>query len=276
MKANRPRPVRSGVAASAMTNSLTLVIPGGSRPVDKGFPLPVDTSRDRSPPASVPSALTPGCFSTRRPYHGVMTDSEAPAADAAGATEPTPAEGTASATETDDDAYSGLFGAFPYAFRRTESRLCKLYVVVAGLLGGLLAVFFGLALVVQVFNTLSGAGGTFTFSRALFILVGLLVVGPVLAPVLLVARRHRRTSSDVRYDRLLAATGILFLLSLYLGVIASIPPEFVLDRETVTRTPPSGVLAPLIAVLYALPAVASVLIPLTAAGGIYAAHRYAR
>jgi hypothetical protein len=204
-----------------------------------------------------------------------MTDSEAPAADAAGATEPTPAEGAASATDTDDDAYSGLFGAFPYSFRRTESRLCKLYVAVAGLLGGLLAVFFGLALVVQVFNTLS-AGGTFTFSRALFILVGLLVVGPVLAPVLLVARRHRRSGSDARYDRLLAAAGVLFLLSLYLGVVASIPPEFVLDGETVTRTPPSGVLAPLIAVLYAMPAVASALIPLTAAAGIYAAHRYAR
>ncbi|WP_276258645.1 hypothetical protein [Haloglomus litoreum] len=195
-----------------------------------------------------------------------MTDSEAAtAATAAG-----------DAGAPDDDAYSGLFGAFPYAFRRTDSRLCKLYVVVGGLLGGLLALFFGLALVVQVFNTLSGTGGTFTFSRAFFLLIGLFVVGPVLAPVLLVARRHRRSGSDPRYDRLLAASGGLFLVSLYLGIIASIPPQFVLDGETITRTPPSGLLAPLVAVLYAIPSVASVLIPLAAAAGIYGAHRYAR
>jgi predicted neutral ceramidase superfamily lipid hydrolase len=195
-----------------------------------------------------------------------MTDSEAPAADAA----------ATAGGPVDDDAYGGLFGAFPYAFRRTESRLCKLYVAVAGLLGGLLVLFFGLAFVVQVFNTLSGTGGTFTFSRALFILVGLLVVGPVLAPVLLVARRHRRTGSDARYDRLVAAAGVGFLLSLYLGVVASIPPEFVLDGETVTRTPPSGLLAPLVEALYAIPSAASPLIPLTAALAIYGVHRYAR
>jgi uncharacterized membrane protein YuzA (DUF378 family) len=199
-----------------------------------------------------------------------MTDSETATADAG------PATGTPDDPPPDDDAYSGLFGAFPYAFRATDSRLSKLYVAVGGLLGGLLALFFGLALVVQVFNTLSGTGGTFTFSRAMFILVGLFVVGPVLAPVLLVARRHRRAGSDTRYDRLLAATGFLFLLSLYLGVIASIPPEFVLDGETVTRTPPSGLLAPLIELLYAIPPVASVLIPLAAAASIYGAHRYAR
>lgn len=220
-----------------------------------------------------------------------MTDSEASPADAADAGtattgEATPAGETESAADpaaaepgpavADEDAYSGLLGAFPFAFRRTESRLCKAYVVIGGLLGAGLALFFTMALVVQVFATLSGTGGLFTFSRALFILIGLFVVGPVLAPVLLVARRHRRTGSDAHYDRLLAASGVLFLLSLYLGVIASIPPQFTLDGETVTRTPPSGLLAPLIAVLYAMPAVASALIPMAAAAAIAAAHRYAR
>jgi hypothetical protein len=194
-----------------------------------------------------------------------MTDSETPAAEA------TPADASG-----DDDAYGGLFGAFPYAFRRTESRLCKAYVAVGGLLGGVLALFFGLALVVQIFNTLSGTGGTFTFSRALFLLVGLFVVGPVIAPVLLVARRHRRTGSDARYDRLVAASGVLFLLSLYLGLLASIPPEFVLDGETVTRTAPSGPLAPLVALLYAMPAPTAVLVPLAAVAVMVGVHRYAR
>jgi hypothetical protein len=191
------------------------------------------------------------------PVPRVMTDSEPSAVDARPATDASP----------DEDAYGGLLGAFPYAFRRTESRLCKLYVAVGGLLGGVLALFFGLALVVQIFNTLS-AGGTFTFSRALFLLVGLFVVGPVIAPILLVARRHRRTGSDARYDRLLATTGVLFLLSLYLGVVASAPPDL--------RSPATGPLAPLIGVLYALPAPAAILFPLAGATGILLAHRQAR
>jgi hypothetical protein len=189
-----------------------------------------------------------------------MTDSEA-------ATATTAAE---DAGAPDEDAYSGLFGAFPYAFRRTESRLCKLYVAIGGLLGGLLAVGFGFALVVQVFNTLSGTGGTFTFSRALFILIGLFVVGPVLAPVLLVARRHRRTGSDTRYDRLLAASGFLFLLSLYLFALGASTPDL--------RDPASaaGPLEPFVAALYALPPAAAIAFPVAAAAIIYAAHRYAR
>jgi predicted neutral ceramidase superfamily lipid hydrolase len=174
------------------------------------------------------------------------------------------------------DGYGGVFGAYPYAFRRSESRLFKSYVVLGGLLALLLAFFFVLTLVVQVANTLGGPGGTFTFSRALFILVGFLVVAPMLAPVLFVARHHRRVGSDPRYDRLLAGFGFLFLVSLYLGVTASIPPEFVLDGETVTRPDPSGLTAPLVAVLYAVPETAAPLIPFTAALLLYFAHRYAQ
>ncbi|WP_254823733.1 hypothetical protein [Haloglomus halophilum] len=193
-----------------------------------------------------------------------MTDSEAATADAG------PATGAADDPTPDDDAYSGLFGAFPYAFRATDSRLCKLYVAVGGLLGGLLAVGFGFAFVVQVFNTLSGTGGTFTFSRALFLLVGLFVVGPVLAPVLLVARRHRRTGGDTRYDSLLAVSGFLFLLSLYLFALGASSPGL--------RDPASaaGPFEPLVAALYALPSVAAFVFPLAAAAVIYGAHRYAR
>lgn len=189
-----------------------------------------------------------------------MTDTEASTATTAGAGD----------AGSPDDAYSGLFGAFPYAFRRTDSRLCKLYVAVGGLLGGLLALFFALAFVVQVFNTLSGTGGTFTFSRALFLLVGLFVVSPVLAPVLLVARRHRRTGSDTRYDRALAASGFLFLLSLYLFALGAATPGL--------RDPASsaGVFEPLVAALYGLPSAAALAFPLAAAAAIYGAHRYAR
>lgn len=178
--------------------------------------------------------------------------------------------------ETEDTGYGGVFGAYPYAFRRSESRLFRLYAVVGGLLAAVLAVLFGFALVVQVAQTLGGPGGTFTFARALFILVGLLVVAPLMAPVLFVARYHRRSGSDPRYDRLLASTGFLFVVSLYLGVTASIPPEFVLDGETVTRPAPTGLTAPLVELLYAIPEVVAPLIPLVVALLVFATHRLAR
>lgn len=182
--------------------------------------------------------------------------------------------GEADTTEGDEDAYGGLLGAFPYAFRASDSVLFRLYVVVAGLLAVLTVLVFGTALVVQVAGTLGGPGGTFTFSRTLFVLLGLFVVAPLVAPVLLVARRHRRTGSDTRYDTLLAAAGVLFVVSLYLGLVASIPPEFTLDGEVQVRPPATGPLAPLIEVLYALPSPAAPVVPLLGAALILLAHRY--
>lgn len=195
-----------------------------------------------------------------------MTDSEA-----APASEPATVEEATAADDTpapDEKSYGGVLGAFPYAFRRSDSRLFKAYAAVGGVLAALLTVFFGLALVVQIFNTLSGTGGLFTFSRALFVMVGLFVVGPTIAPVLLVARRHRRTGSTVRYDRLVGAAGVLFLLSLYLAVLASAPPDL--------RSPAGGPLAPLIDVLYAMPAPAAIIFPVGGGVAIYAAHRLAQ
>jgi hypothetical protein len=182
---------------------------------------------------------------------------------------------TADRPDAEEDAYGGMLGAFPYAFRASDSLLFRLYVLVGGLLAALAALVFGIALVVQVAATLGGPGGTFTFSRTLFVLLGLFVVAPLVAPVLLVARRHRRAGSDTRYDTLLAAAGVLFVVSLYLGLVASIPPEFTLDGELQTRPPATGPLAPLIRLLYALPAVGAPVVPLLGAALILLAHRYA-
>ncbi|WP_435319522.1 hypothetical protein [Haloarchaeobius sp. TZWSO28] len=164
-------------------------------------------------------------------------------------------------TDEAEETYDGVFGAFPYALRQSESRLFKLYAVVGGLLGVVLTFYFGAALAVQVANTLGSVGGTFTFLRAFYIFFGLLVVAPVLAPVLFVARRHRRVGSDTRYDLLMAATGFLFLLSLYLALVISMPPEFTLDGETVTRPAPGGLFAPVVSLLYAMPPLSSPLPP---------------
>lgn len=182
-------------------------------------------------------------------------------------------EGTAGAdaeAETPTDAsdersYGGLFGAFPYAFRASDSRLFRSYVVVGGLLSVVVTLLFGLALIALIGRTVGTPDGTFSFVRSFYVLVGLLAVAPLLAPVLLVARRHRRGwTVDRRYDAALAAAGYLAAVSLYLAAVISAP-------ETL-RDPPSGALAPLVAALYALPPLAGIVPPLTATALLAALH----
>lgn len=164
----------------------------------------------------------------------------------------------------DGEPYSGVLGAFPYAFRASGSRLFRSYVVLGGLLALLVAVLFGVALVVLIARTAGVGGGTFTFARAFFVTVGFAVVAPLVAPVLLVARRHRRTGSDPRYDAALAATGYLFVGSLYLAVVVSTPAT---QQEPVT-----GPLAPVVDALYGLPRLASVPILVGATALVALAH----
>lgn len=168
----------------------------------------------------------------------------------------------------DDEAYGGLVGAYPYALRASESWLFRSYAVLGGLLAALVAVLFTFALVGAIAATLGTGGGTFTFSRALFVLVGLLVVLPLLAPVLLVARHHRRTGSDPRYDAALAAAGYLFVGSLYVGLLVSTP-------EAQQQSPPAAV-APLVEALYALHPALGLLPPLAAVAVVLLVHRRLR
>ncbi|MFD1513598.1 hypothetical protein [Halomarina rubra] len=184
------------------------------------------------------------------------------------------------AREQSDDGeaatYSGLLSAFPYAYRQSESRLFRVYVVVGGLLALLLGVFFGLAVVTLVGRTAGAGAGTFSFSRSLFVLVGFFAVAPLVAPVLFVARQHRHGKGDVRYDRTMAMLGVIFVLSLYVASVVSIPETFELDGETVQREEPTGPLAPVVSVLYALPGVASPVPPALVALSMYLAHRRLR
>lgn len=164
-----------------------------------------------------------------------------------------------------DEPYRGVPGAFPYAFRSSESRLFRSYAVLGGGLAALVAVVFLIALVVLVADTAGAGGGTFTFVRAFFVFVGLLVVAPLVAPVLLVARRHRRAGGDPRYDAALAGAGYLFVLSLYAGLVISTPPDL--------QARPSGLLAPLVALLYGLPQLAGLVPPTLGAALIALVHR---
>ncbi len=168
-------------------------------------------------------------------------------------------------TDEPEKTYGGVLGAFPYAFRQSESRLFRSYAVLGGLLATLLLVAFVLAVVVAFGNTFSAVGGTFTFSRAFVAVVGTAVALPVVAPVLLVARRHRRGGSTAAYDRAMAAAGYLYGLALYVGLVISTPPQY--------REDPSGPFGPVADFLYGLPAIAG-LLPLVLAVVVgYLVHR---
>lgn len=177
----------------------------------------------------------------------------------------TVADGESGEDADGGEGYRGVFGTYPYAFRRSPSRLFRSYVVVGGLATALVALVFVAAFVQLVADTTGTAGGTFTFVRAFFIVVGMLVVVPLMAPVLLVARRHRRHGSTRVYDRALAAGGYLFLVALYTGLVVAAPPGL--------RDEPSGALAPLVGFLYGLPPVAGAIPPLLAVAVGYALHR---
>lgn len=170
------------------------------------------------------------------------------------------------ATTEAADAYGGLLGAFPYAFRASESWLFRLYVVLGGLAGALTALLFGLSLVALIGSTAGVGGGSFSFVRAFFVFVGLLVIAPMVAPVLFVARRHRRQRPDRRFDATLGGLGFLFLGSLYVAGVISTPAA---QQEV----PTGSVLEPVVAALYALPRLAGLVPPLLVAGAMVAVAR---
>jgi hypothetical protein len=184
--------------------------------------------------------------------------------------------------------YRGVVGAFPYAFRRSGSWLFRSYVVVSALATLLVGLIVTAGLVVLIANTAQFAGGSLTLSRSFYVVVGLLVVLPMVAPTLLVARRHRvgraggsgsaaadgeavDANADVRgarYDAALALAGYLFILSVYVGLVTSVPPG--------QQVAASGALAPAVRLLYDLPAAAGLAFPVAAAAAMALVHRVAR
>ncbi|MFB6178106.1 MAG: hypothetical protein ABEI77_00085 [Halorientalis sp.] len=164
-----------------------------------------------------------------------------------------------------EDAYSGFLGAFPYAIQASDSRLFKIYGVLGGLLAALIAFMFTLSLVGVAASTTRTGGGVFSFSRTFIIFVGLLVVFPLVAPILSVARRHRRSVSTPRYDAAVGLVGFVFIFSLYLGLLLSVPPA--------QQEPVSGTVAPVVHLFYSLPAISGLVPPVLAAGLLYLVHR---
>jgi uncharacterized membrane protein YuzA (DUF378 family) len=168
-------------------------------------------------------------------------------------------------TDGEAGGYRGLPGAFPYALRRSDSWLFRSYAVVGGVAAALVALLVALGLVVLLAATASARGGTLTLSRSFYVLVGLAVVAPLVAPVLLAARRHRRGDGDAGYDAAVGAAGYLVLGSLYVGLVATVPESQQAD--------PAGALAPLVRALYDLPPASGAVPPAVATGLLALVHR---
>lgn len=135
------------------------------------------------------------------------------------------------------DDYRGLVGGIAFAIRRSESWLLRSYAVASALVGVFAAVLLLLALV-------SWLGSPAPLGqRSLLGVIGILVFVPLFAPVLVVARRHRRGAGDRRADALLALSGYGFVLSVYLALLVSAPGSRAV----------AGPLAPVVAAVDALP-----------------------
>lgn len=119
----------------------------------------------------------------------------------------------------DAGSYRGLLGAFAFAARRSRSWVCRSYVVVSALVGGYVGLLLVLAMVTWLANP-SVFG-----DRAFLAMLGLVVLIPLFAPVLVVARRHRLGVGSVGADRLLGLAGYAFVASVFLALFISDPAD---------------------------------------------------
>lgn len=172
-----------------------------------------------------------------------------------GAAEPDRADEGVESDDADEGTYGGLLGAIGYAFRQSDSRLLRSYVLLGTLVTALVTALFVQSVIVLLGDTVGATGGTFTFSRAFVVVIGLLVVGPLLAPIISTARRHRHGTASPSTDASVAALGYLNVVALYVALVISAPPEL--------RDPATGILAPVVEQLYAAPPTAA-LVPVVA------------
>lgn len=159
------------------------------------------------------------------------------------------------------EEYRGLPGAFTYAFRRSDSWLFRSYVVVSALVGGFTALLLLLGLVTWLAGPTGLAG-----QNALLGVIGILVLAPLVAPVLFVARRHRFGDDRPRVDRLFGLAGYAFVLSIYLALLITDPSRHVV----------AGPLQGPVAALDALPRGYGLVPPAVAAAAIVLIARFTR
>lgn len=140
-----------------------------------------------------------------------------------------------------DDAspYAGVLGAFRYTFRATDSWLLRGYVLASAAVGGFTALLVLLG-VVYWFGNAAGLIG----ELALLPVVGILLLGPLLAPVLIAARRYRR-GVPVETVRL-AGLGWGFLIAVAVALVIADPTPHAWPVSLLDGLPWwSGFLAPI-------------------------------
>lgn len=115
------------------------------------------------------------------------------------------------------EAYSGLVGAYGYALRASGSWLFRTYVVASAAFGVYIALLLLLALITWIASPVAFG------ERAFLGVIGLFVLVPLFAPVLVAARRHRLGIDDAEADRWLAVGGFAFVAALGLALFVSDP-----------------------------------------------------
>jgi hypothetical protein len=161
---------------------------------------------------------------------------------------------------TEGEPYSGLFGAYRYAFRQSNSALFRMYVGVSAFIG----LFVSILLVLGVVNW-AGSAGQFG-ERALLSVIGVLILGPLFGPVLIAARRYRLGLDRPGFDRYLGLAGIGFLLSIYLALFVSDPTD---------HSAPGPLDVP-VSMINELPQTYGLIPPVVATVGLYLIVRYTR
>jgi hypothetical protein len=161
---------------------------------------------------------------------------------------------------SEGEPYSGLFGAYRYAFRQSGSRLFRAYVGLSAFVGAFVAIL----LVLGVVNW-AGSAGQFG-ERALLSVIGVLILGPLFGPVLIAARRYRLGLDRPGFDRHLALAGVGFLLSIYLALFVSDPTD---------HSAPGPLDGP-VSLINDLPQIYGLIPPVVGALGVYLVVRYTR
>lgn len=158
------------------------------------------------------------------------------------------------------EGYRGVVGAFGYAFRRSNSWLFRVYIVLSALLGVYISLLILLAIV-------AWSGTTVAFGDQAFLaVIGILLLVPLFTPVLVTARRLRRETSSASAERLIAITGFVFVLSIVLALLITDPT----DHAT------SGSLGVLVRAIQGLPRSIGILPPVIAIVLIILGVRYTR
>lgn len=148
---------------------------------------------------------------------------------------------------------SVLAGAVRYGLYGADSWALRTYA----LAGTLVAAFAATLVVLAVpgWAAATAGGGALERVAVGFLgLFGLVLVAGAVLPLLLVDRRRRGDRPE--HQRAFGVAGWAYLLSLYLALLASAPPEL--------RSEPAGPIAPAVEAVYALPRVSGVAFPVVA------------